>query len=95
VSVIGLFPECNLDVGCRAAQYKSESMEIVDIKEVEIDEIRADEEEVKAERHSRSEATALVLVKNVKSLLASLHPNRFLAWTKHSYSDSGKSPEIK
>jgi len=54
-------------------------MENVDIKEVKIDVIRGDEEEVKAERHSRSDATAFVLVKNVKSLLASLHPNLFLA----------------
>ena len=69
-------------------------------------------EEVKADRHSRSEATAgkfrfernifqpfpaspLVLVKKVKSRLASLQPNLFLAWTRHSYSDSGSSPEMR
>ena len=68
-----------------------------------------------ADRHSRSEATAgilllekyfpaetaraarspLVLVKKVKSLLASLQPNLFLAWTRHSYSDSGRRPEMR
>ncbi len=45
--------------------------------------------------HQKSSSVPLVLVKNVKSLLASLQPNLFLAWTRHSYSDSGSSPEMR
>ena len=45
--------------------------------------------------HDNALNLPLVLVKKVNSLLASLQPNLFLAWTRHSYSDSGSSPEMR
>ena len=45
--------------------------------------------------HYKALHLPLVLVKKVKSLLASLQPNLFLAWTRHSYSDSGSRPEMR
>ena len=47
------------------------------------------------QERSQAASSPLVLVKKVKSLLASLQPNLFLAWTRHSYSDSGRRPDTR